>query len=391
MLKFIRHAWLLLPCLPYLWTAAHYASNVPIMDDYEMILRTILDWNHADFFGKIRVLFAQYNEHRIVFPRLVYVTYYSLFGDINFKNLILLANAQLLVVAFVGVYFIRRLRVYWKLFAFIWMLLVFDLNSYENGSIASYGMQNWSVLMWVFLAFYFYSRPGKWWVAACVAQFIAVFCSGNGMIAGPFLILCFPKYRAPAVISFISSISIYFLCGYEFVNQPDQSYNLLTMAEYFVREIGAPANFGWSGALFGIGLLVFMATRVADKFFWCYDDCRPVWGIVGFAMASIIEATVFRSGLPNAQFQTSRYLIYPEMVWALMFMLMPFQKRTNKAILLVSVLLFFGLDFEFGKLGFERAGLKASIFKYYHPNPIEAARIAKEACEENVYCIDDNR
>lgn len=386
----IRHLWVFSGVIPFLVVSALTAVNIPVMDDYEMVLGSLIDWKKADFWDKLGVLFAQYNEHRIVFSRVMYVLYYSILGDVNFRNLIFLANAQLLVVASVGVYFIRKVKVDWQLYAFIWVLMVFDLNTYENGSIASYGMQNWSVLMWVFLAFYGYDKGGKWWILGCIAQFISVFCSGNGMLSGLFLILCFPKYRLVATIAFISSICLYFLYGYEFVHQPDQSFNVGVMSVYFLRVLGAPVSFEFS-LCFGVCLSIFLIYKLNFAVIWKDKMWWPGLGILGFALASIAEAALFRSGLPNAQFQTSRYLILPQMVIGIMFCLMPLRLWWNRAGAIGIVLLMFWHNFEFGKMGFERTADRSRGYKYYHPNPTEAAKIAAEAANQNIYFLEDNR
>src|SRR5258708_39967878 len=117
----LKNVWIFLPVIPYFVILLRNAPNIPIMDDYEVILSFLSNWKQAGFGERMALLFSQSNEHRMLTSRLIYVLYYSLFGNINFRTLIFMADLQLVVIALISVYFIRRcLGRHWKIIACLW-------------------------------------------------------------------------------------------------------------------------------------------------------------------------------------------------------------------------------------------------------------------------------
>ena len=73
-------------------------------------------------------------------------------GSVNFRALGIIGNLQLLPIALIGVYFIRKAFDQWFWPAFVWMLLIFDLNTYENACMAMYSVANYGVVCYFFCA-----------------------------------------------------------------------------------------------------------------------------------------------------------------------------------------------------------------------------------------------
>jgi len=398
----LKEAWIFLPVMPFFVVVFQNAPNIPIMDDYDAILSFLSKWKLSGWEQRLTLLFAQYNEHRLLYSRLVYVVYYSLFGNVNFRNLIFIADLQLVFIASIAVHFIRKcMQKHWQIISFLSVLCIFDFNTYENGSIAMYGMQNYGVIFLFFLSLYFYSRGGKWIIGATIMQVLCIFSSGNGMIGALFIALCMAmsgsKWARWISISVtVFCIPLYFI-SYELVSQPNKlPFDILTVAVYFIRMCGAHFSFDWS-FFFGIALLIILFLVFPYDKIRTNKELWPVICILGFLLLSMGTAAFFRACLSGAQFQTSRYLIYPQLLIvvvvlfaALKFEGTKFQPPIIMGSLLI-LLLSYSHNYEFGKQGFEHTAARARMRLYWHPERKKAALIAKAACENGIYCLDPER
>ncbi len=398
----LKDAWVFLPAIPFFAIVYQNAPNIPIMDDYDAILSFLSEWKLSDWGQRLSLLFAQYNEHRLLYSRLVYVIYYSLFGNVNFRNLIFIADLQLVFIAAITVYFIRNcMQKQWQIVSFIAVLCIFDFNTYENGSIAMYGMQNYGVIFLFFLSLFLYNRGGKWIIGAALVQVLCIFSSGNGMIGALFIVLCMARSasqwaRWVSIAVAAICIPLYFI-SYVFVSQPNKlPFDILTVVVYFIRMCGAHFSFDRS-LLCGILLLiililVFPYNKIrSDKKLW------PVIGILGFLLLSMGTAAFFRACLKGAQFQTSRYLIYPQLliVVIVLFAALKFEGTKFEPPVLIGsllILLFsYSHNYEFGRLGFQYTTARAQKRRYWHPEGKKAALIAKAACDNGIYCLESER
>ncbi len=402
-LAFLLDAWVLLPALPFLAVMSQHTVNIPIMDDYDAILGFITSWIKSGWPDRLHLLFSQYNEHRLLYSRIIYVLYYSIFGDINFQNLIFFADLQLLAVAAISAWFIKRCvgGKFWYIVALVWTFCIFDTNTYEAASIAMYGMQNYGILLLFFASLFFFSREGKGnLIAGGLIEFIMIFSSGNGMIAAFFVVLL--NLRQKDKLKKIVSIAVAAVCiplyfvSYTKVVQPGQlPFNPGTVITYFIQETGAPVSFENSliSGLVILAILVgsFIAVFRSNAKLW------PILCILGFVLASMGTAALFRACMVGAQFQTSRYLIYPQLVIAVTFSLGWVWLETKNfrwpvvGIGLLAIVGIFGSNFNNGKAGFMRMEARAESLPYYHTNVPLAKSYSDAACEAGVYCIEMNK
>ena len=73
-----------------------YAFNIPFADDIKDVLQVLADIEEAQGIGEVIArLFKQLNDHRTLSSRLVYLVVYQLYGEINFRGLVFLANLAL--------------------------------------------------------------------------------------------------------------------------------------------------------------------------------------------------------------------------------------------------------------------------------------------------------
>lgn len=331
----LTNYWIFFPALFFYVAVLQNATNIPIMDDYEAILQWLHDFNHADGWHWLLLLFQQHNEHRLLHSRIVYLMYYWVAGGINFRGLIIIADLQLAVVAWISAYFIRKTGIrYWQLAACIWMFCLYDLNTYESASIAMYGMQNYGVVMLFFLSLFFYERQKP--VIAAIFQLLLIFSSGNGFIGAFFLYLfMFGAREKDRFICFITGFccTLTYFYSYNFAAQDGRlPLNPLTMLVFFIRNAGAYIDF--DASLFtGILILGYSSWVFPYKRF---REFMPMVCITGFVVSSMVAAAIMRSCLTWAQFQGSRYLIYPQLLvgCTVIFTFIKFNKhaKTNSPI-----------------------------------------------------------
>src|ERR1017187_10328490 len=109
-----KYIFLFLPATVYFYIVNKYAVNIPSQDDYAAILDFLCHYKRAHGIDKFFMLFVQHGEHRILSSRIVYVLYDSIFGNINFRNIIFIGNAQLLFAYSILIIFIKKcLAKYW--------------------------------------------------------------------------------------------------------------------------------------------------------------------------------------------------------------------------------------------------------------------------------------
>jgi hypothetical protein len=395
-MKYLRNLWIFFPAIPFYCMALKYVTGLPNMDDYEVVLQTVLDIKHGDFWGTI---LRQHNEHRPAIARLIFWLYYSITGGVNFRILTLMGDLLLMVPAILGAYFIRKTGMkYWKWAAFVWCLLLFDLNTFEANDWCMVAWSSYGTIALFFLAIYFCGKP-YWWLGL-LCQFLMIYSNGNGMVGA--IVVCLyviAKYKnlVPVVSGFLTlmGIGLYFI-GYSTAHAPMQDDKLFSLDKaipYFIQMTGAPINFDWS-LLFGIlilSALVFFwrKTMAMGKKWW------PIMAILYFCLLTMGTATVFRSNMVGAQFQTSRYLVWPQMLLAIVFIMFLnyWKKPVYKvpAIVTAMLLICYYFNFQFGIAGYERYQYREANMKFYHPDQKKCEEITKEACDSGVYCIDDHR
>lgn len=86
-----------------------YIPNIPNADDYDMYLRTVIDWGDSSSFGeRFSLLFRFHGEHLIVTTRLVALISAMIFGGINFTNVVLIGYLGVVVSSLIIAREVRR-------------------------------------------------------------------------------------------------------------------------------------------------------------------------------------------------------------------------------------------------------------------------------------------
>ncbi|HVV07197.1 MAG TPA: hypothetical protein VHC96_23380 [Puia sp.] len=396
----LTHGWMFIPIILYYREVSKNLTNIPVMDDYVIPLDYVMKFSKAGFWQRLSMIFGQVQEHRLVPSKLIYLSYYYLTGEINFRTLGLLGDLQLLGVAYAGVHFIKKYAsAAWQIPAFIWILVVFDLNTYENAAMCMNGVGNYGVVCYFLLTLYFYDRSDKWIPLAVLFQFFTIFSNGNGLPGGVFLVLFnLSQSRRKRIVSIVTTCALtaWYLATFHSVDLPDKTpYRIDNVCMYFIRQSGAHFSFDYSfitGCLVLISLACMVPWRRLLR-----QEFRPILCILLFIVSTMVLTALFRACYTYARFNTSRYMIYPQMLTGMLCLLVwtrlrtPSRKWIGGSLLLALMLFAYAGNYQFGRAGLIRTNLRATTRQYWFPEPARAERITKEACESNIYCIEDNR
>ncbi len=166
------------PILIYFILVAYYSVNIPWQDDFE----NILYFANADLSTKWQLLFAQHNEHRLFFNRIVTWFFLNLTGHINLLVFIYLANFTLVVISAILMKNFTIDNHYGLVFLPL-TLLVFNIQHWETMMWAMGGLQNYSVILFALLAIYFFNKWHYWgFILGLLFAVLASYTSANGLL-----------------------------------------------------------------------------------------------------------------------------------------------------------------------------------------------------------------
>lgn len=183
--KLITYLLILLPIAGFYIFVFQNAFNIGWNDDWHGIEGFLASWMQQETISdKITLLFSQMCEHRILYVRLSTLFCYHVFGEVNYKILMLMGVSYLLILPFVFYRVVREIDV--KLSYLIPVIfIIFNIQPVENIFWAITSLQPNTVIifgLWGFALLIFYKR--KWaFYLAILLFFLAMFTNGNGMFA----------------------------------------------------------------------------------------------------------------------------------------------------------------------------------------------------------------
>jgi hypothetical protein len=310
---------LLLPFVLYLYSVLTYSINVPFADDYNNVLLSIIKFLQAqNFEEKLSLMFKQENQHRIVFPRIIFLLQYFLWGKTNFYYLIIFGNlGWILTVAALVWYTKSQMRLSLLQTLPIPYLLLTPVH-WQNMFWATSTMQFYWVTLFSILCIICLAQS-KWGLASLLFP-LALFTTGNSVVLYPlgniYWLLQRHWKRGP-IFPLISTLSI-FIYFYNYYSpnsllgslmQPNQ-----TITYFFVFLGGImpsePLALMMGCIVFGL-LLGLMLIKPENHFL----DL-----MTGFVFLIAGTAALFRSQFGVEQALSSRYTIYPLLAWMLVYL-----------------------------------------------------------------------
>ncbi|MVM32224.1 hypothetical protein GO755_19405 [Spirosoma sp. HMF4905] len=324
---------LLIPAIIYYVTIYTNAYNFPYEDDFNSALSFVADYTSGELTSgeKLKLIFSQYNEHRIVFDRLVFLTDYWVFGQLNFVHLILIGNLALLLIGFLFIKVaFRGLPLNQKLFYLLpvaYSLFLFQYWELSTWSMAA--LQNLYVIPFALFSIYSLNQPGRRAFAlACGAAILATFTSGNGMftfVAGIPILILLKAYRNLTIWIIIgaATVGFYFL---NYIRPPyhpdvvDSLFNHTGRAiSYFFSLVGSLVGIGRPKLAILFGILLVLITLGLTGYLWYQKRLTahlPVLGWLLFLYLTCLSLMASRSGMGVEQAFSPRYGIVVVMLFA---------------------------------------------------------------------------
>ena len=323
---------LVIPALLYWITIYRNAYNFPYEDDFNSALSfmSTFAFSQLSGFDKIKLLFSQYNEHRILFDRLAFLGDYYLFGELNFRHLILFGNISVLLLS-VLFFKVSLSSVPWRQRLFYLLPVAYSLFLYKYWDLSTWAMaalQNLYVMVFAMFSLYKLSQAGRRSFAlACGAAVLATFTSGNGLFcffAGVPVLLLLGSYRQLTIWIAVGlgTVLLYFWGYRQPPYHPDVIDSLVNHTgraiRYFFTLTGSILqNHAMLSILFGAGSLVLTVGLIAHLWYTKrITDHLPIVGLLIFLYLTCFSLMATRSGFGVEQAFSTRYGIVVVMLYA---------------------------------------------------------------------------
>jgi hypothetical protein len=410
----------LVPVGHYYFIVLNKAVNVPFTDDFDDGLKSILECTAPGngLMDKLRLVFAQYNEHRIVMNRLIYLADYALFGQLNFRHLSFFGNACLIFI--LGLLFLAvftEYRLPQKMLYFLPVpFLIFQLHYWEFPVWGMAAIQNLYVLFFALLSFYAIQRSPAhwgWFVTACAAAAIATFSNGNGIltfVVGAPVFALTKQYRRLGIWVAVAVVtaSLYFRDYQRPANIPPMLATLSTapgqVVDFFFSVTGSDVP-TWLAYPFrgGVGILgLFTVLFAYAAYRQRLKASLMALMVVAFIYLTCLSAAAARSGFGVLQALSPRYGILPVMLWVGLYVL-AVESLTNRfarpavvvgGLVLGVYLYVYSYERQFPQLEDRYLKLSYSVaffnenpvdLRPFHYNPQQSKRILLEAIRKRIY------
>jgi hypothetical protein len=388
---------LMVPLALYSWQVFQYAVNVPFWDDYS-ILSFVNQFLEVETVGeRLKLLFAQHNEHRLVFDRIVFLVQY-------FRWLIIFGDLGWILAVILLVYGVK------KVFHLPWLYTVpvpyilLTVTHWEAMFFATPSLQFYFSMLFSIGLFLCLSL-GKYAHSAILFPVI-LFTSGSGIVLHPlgnaFLFL---RKRWKGLLLYLVSSTVFTL-AYLFRYQsnpyhPTVSGSLMeleTAITYFFVFLGSAMQSIETALCVGLLSSVLLVAIVVQP--GVHGFLRLM---AGFILLTAATGALTRSGFGLDQALASRYTTYSLLSWACIYLWLITSVKTSvlaNRVLLVGLALgmvcFFGmllkveLTHQFAQTKAERInGLALFVSgdpsKLSYPNPARPAQVLSTAEELGVF------
>uniref|UniRef100_A0A7C4TBC4 Glycosyltransferase RgtA/B/C/D-like domain-containing protein n=1 Tax=candidate division WOR-3 bacterium TaxID=2052148 RepID=A0A7C4TBC4_UNCW3 len=314
----------LIPILLYGRFILKFSINLPQQDDYGAILLFLIKIQNIqtlkDF---ISLLFSFNNEHRIFFCHIITLVYYHIFGDVNFKNLIIFGNFSL-----IGIVFLLFKSFKPKTNKFLYFLpiifLLFQPLFRDTSLWALASLSNLSVLPFAFLTIYLLAEHKNFFISIPLA-FLATFTNGNGILVFPVglgILVYQKRFKELSMWFFfmLFAIVVYF---YSFNIAPCAATpkSLIQLLGYFFAFLGSTVGFQtisyFAAPVLGIAVVITFIYFVKKRYF---DANLTNFSFLLFLLATAFGASVFRSGFGMEQACWGRYRLISILIVIILYL-----------------------------------------------------------------------
>lgn len=336
-----------------------YSVDYPAGDDYDLFLDFLYKYNKADNLGdKTALLFSQHNEHRLVFSRIVFLMYYSVFKTPNFIFPVFLANLSVLALFIIFAYTISKENLVPASqkysYLFIISCFLFQYGLVDNMLRAAISTSSLTLVLFALMTIILLCSENRTMFSLGLAMsFLTVYTNGNGIaVFLPCLIYLIACKRAIRILILLTTFFILFwlyFSGYSTPSQHPSPFNLSYIMENLIRiflfVIGfLGSSFGIKSvnypiittisyvpsAFVGLCILIFMGYLTYKKYY-LKNNCYYWFSV--FILLSGISCAITRVGFGIGQALTLRYRIYSvSIILSLVLVLLQILKKRNISI-----------------------------------------------------------
>ena len=132
-------------------------SDIPINDDYAVLENFTDIINSNSSFEKIKLIFKQHNEHRILYDKLWFFIDYKLFNQLNFNHLSFIGNLSLVGI-FIFFFYKFKNKTTNSFFLLPVAVLIFNFSFYENITFSMAALSNFTVVLFSLLSIHFITK-----------------------------------------------------------------------------------------------------------------------------------------------------------------------------------------------------------------------------------------
>lgn len=251
-----------LPPFVYYTFLLHHALNVPVGDDFVVILKFLLEWDWAtdSISQKWSLLTQNFIDHRLVYTRLSALLIRFLLGNLDFRGIMLAGNLTLLGLMWLLTRPLAAAKLSWWYYLPV-SLLIFQPIAYEGNFWAIASTNYMPVCFLSLLCLYLLHKPQPGMVFwALLTAIGATLTFANGLLLWPIgCVLLFINNRRQALVwwllATIIAIALYFY-NFSYSNQPYVLQNLfhrcIAVSTTFFMMVGACAGWDDKNHLFAI-------------------------------------------------------------------------------------------------------------------------------------------
>ena len=341
----LTYCLILTPIIVFWYVFEKYAVNIPHWDDFAVRNSLLSFLNSPTTLEKLKILFAQHNEHRIFLTRLSAFLIDAIKGTLDVKWLMFIGNFSLVGILFLFHKITEKYK--FSLLALVPIsFLIFNVGLFENTFWGMACIQNFGVLFLAFLTFYWLVFSAKiqtknYLYFAIFTCFLGIFTSSNGILIPMIglLILLFQQRKQAFFVWITSSIAFLFAYFYGFENNPEKASkaNLSDITLLFKGFFATVGNAIDSSFVFpdqhtnlsmavGILMVLFMSVFGYQTIFKKYNDTYrqndlfllACLAFLGITCVGIVYARIsFGFGI----LLTSKYKIYAVLMLCICYLI----------------------------------------------------------------------
>ncbi|MBU1719055.1 MAG: hypothetical protein KKA07_08270 [Bacteroidetes bacterium] len=276
-----------------------YAVNIPINDDFEVIL----NFSNRYFFSenaseKSSLLSSYYCETRFITLRFATIFLHFITGAVNFKSLIIIANCCLLVVLFLYCKSMSMKKCRMEITLII-ALLFFHFGYYDAVIWATNAFVYQFTTACVMLSLFLINKSSvSSQIIAVISAILAALTFGNGLVVFPIVIFFFVLEKKWKFVFLWTALAVLFFLiyfqGFSSMNRVTSIHSLFDYIIYSCCFLGSAFQFMYklhlpfiAGGLIWALFIVLTIKKYYRKNFFIY-------GLIIFAIVSSLIAAHFR-------------------------------------------------------------------------------------------------